>query len=238
MQKKFYKPLADQWDTDRHNRNHVVGWFEEHNNWSGYEYLFTELDTSKMIALDFGCGPGRNIVKYWNRFARIDGVDIMEVNIINAKRWVDYSNLDSNSINLYTCNGYDLSDIPDLQYDMIFSTICMQHICVHEVRYNYFKEFYRVLKPNGYISIQMGYGRKPNSKCKDYYDNCYDAKKTNGDDDGEWDVTIESPDQIATDLYEIGFTNFEYIILPPFLGDRDFHEKFIIFRARKEGSHE
>lgn len=26
--------------------------------------------------LDFGCGPGRNIVKYNKRFNRIDGVDI------------------------------------------------------------------------------------------------------------------------------------------------------------------
>jgi ubiquinone/menaquinone biosynthesis C-methylase UbiE len=186
-----------------------------------------------MVALDFGCGPGRNIIKYWDRFKRIDGVDIMPENLKNAKRWVEHNGKDGNSINLYECNGYDLSNIPDQQYDMVFSTICMQHICSYDIRLNYIKEFNRVLKSGGIVSIQMGYGRKPGSKCVDYYENKFDASQTNGDGDGAGDVTIEDPLQIYTDLTENGFTDFLHVILPPFLGDRDYHQNFIIFRATK-----
>ena len=186
-----------------------------------------------MVALDFGCGPGRGIVKYWNRFKRVDGVDLMDENLRSARWWIQYNNLDDGSVNLYKCNGTDLSAIPSEQYDFIYSMICMQHICVYDIRLNYLKEFYRVLKPGGYVAIQMGYGRRPQFKNKGYYENFYEAKKTNGDDLGEWDVTIEDPTQVEKDLTSVGFGNFTYVIDRPFLGDADTFPKWIYWRARK-----
>ena len=154
MQKTFYKPLASQWRPELPHRNHVVGWFEEHSAWPGYEHLFANVDTKDMVALDFGCGPGRGIVKYWNRFKRVDGVDLMDENLRSARWWIQYNNLDDGSVNLYKCNGTDLSAIPSEQYDFIYSMICMQHICVYDIRLNYLKEFYRVLKPGGIYSFE------------------------------------------------------------------------------------
>src|SRR3954469_16590240 len=90
------------------------------------------------------------------RVHRIDDVDIAARNLENAKLWLAQHKVENS--NLYLCNGLDLSAIDDNQYDLIISTICLQHICVHDIRLNYFKEFFRVLKPGGRVSLQMGYG--------------------------------------------------------------------------------
>jgi predicted SAM-dependent methyltransferase len=71
------------------------------------------------------------------------------------------------------------------------STIVLQHICVYEIRYNYLKEFYRLLKNDGILSIQMGYGDgHPNTR--NYYDNYYDASTTNSG----CDVKVTNPEEI------------------------------------------
>jgi ubiquinone/menaquinone biosynthesis C-methylase UbiE len=178
MQKKVYEEVATEWSPD--NRDPVVGSFDKHNAWKDYDdFLFKNIDTSDKFALDFGCGPGRNIVKFANRFKKIDGVDISENNIKNAKIWIEKNNI---SIpDLYVNNGVDLSCIPENnKYDIIFSTICMQHICVYDIRYSLFQEFYRLLKNGGSICIQMGFGSRVNVS-SGYYENNYDALGTNSE---------------------------------------------------------
>ena len=109
---------------------------------------------------------------------------------------------------------------------MIISTISLQHICVYDIRFNYLKEFFRILTGGGYISIQMGFGSQ-SPKTKKYYENFYDADTTNRG----CDVEIENIDQIKNDLDKIGFVDFEYYIRP--VGPGDNHPNWIFFRARK-----
>lgn len=208
MQKEFYDRISSQWNLE--NKDPVVGSFDAHNTFEYYEELFKNIDnTNELTMLDFACGPGRNIVKYWNRFKQIDGVDISAINLEKAKIWITHNNFDINNINLFHCNGKDLSIIEDNTYNIIMSTIAMQHICVYEIRYNYFKEFYRILKNNGIITIQMGFG-DGHKNTANYYDNYYDASSTNG----ACDVKINNTDDIKNDLYEIGFRDFSYYITP------------------------
>lgn len=223
MQKNYYDAAASQWSVD--NRNPVVGTFDAHNAWDDYKYLFLDItDTTSLKALDFGCGPGRNIVKYSSLFKQIDGVDLSEVNLHNAKRWCQHNNVRNNS-HLYHCNGIDLNGISSSSYDVVFSTICLQHICVHEIRYNYFKEFFRILNPGGTVTMQMGYG-VPSPLTVGYYENFYDANTTNRG----CDVAIESEQQIKKDLEEIGFRDFKFYIRPP--GPGDCHPNWIFFNAK------
>jgi len=225
MQKKVYKSESECWNIN--NRDLVVGSFDAHNNWDDYEFLFKDIENCEnKIVLDFGCGPGRNLVKYSSKFKLIDGTDIDETNLQNAVRWIEYNNIEKEKHNLILCNGVDLNRIGDQTYDIVMSTICMQHICVYEIRFNYLKEFYRVLKNDGYITIQMGYGT-PSPACVDYYDNYYEANSTNR----ACDTNISDYKQIEKDLLSIGFKNFKYYIRKT--GPGDSHPNWIFFNAQK-----
>lgn len=226
MQQAQYDTEASKWTTQ--DRDHVVGSFDKHNQWSDYDiYLFKDLDTKDMVALDFGCGPGRNIVRFANRFKQIDGADISQINLDNAQKWIEHNNVKINH-QLYKNNGVDLSAIDADKYDVVYSTICMQHICVHEIRFSLLSEFFRVLKSGGHICIQMGFGPNPTRKTADYFENYYDAQGTNS----RYDVRIDDPTQVETDLAKIGFKDFRFDIRP--MGPGDGHANWIFFRATKQ----
>jgi ubiquinone/menaquinone biosynthesis C-methylase UbiE len=223
MQLNFYNKTAETWSEE--NRNPVVGSFDGHNNWSEYENLFTRLkNQSELIGLDFACGPGRNIVKYNDRFKRLDGVDISPINIEKARSYTSKQGIQTN---LFVSNGVDLDIIQTDTYDFVMSTIALQHICVHEIRYKIMEDVYRVLKSGGMFTAQMGYGF-PSPMTVGYYENYYDAKVTNR----FCDVCIENPTQLKNDLEKIGFIDFEYIIGN--VGPGDCHPNWIYFSALKK----
>lgn len=224
MQQDQYDHEASLWSLSW--RDPVVGSFDQHNQWKDYdEYLFKDIETNGKVALDFGCGPGRCIVQYANKFERIDGVDISQINLDKAKIWFEKNQLKTVP-KLYVNNGIDLSNIENNIYDVVFSTIAMQHICVHETRYSLLSEFHRVLKPGGSICIQMGFG--PNHpRSVGYYENYYDAPATNSG----MDTRVENPEELKQDLEKIGFNNFQYDIRP--VGPGDHHDNWIFFRATK-----
>jgi ubiquinone/menaquinone biosynthesis C-methylase UbiE len=226
MQKDFYELSALAWSAT--NRDAVVGSFDLHNNWPDYDlYLFKDIDISNTNnCLDFGCGPGRNIVKYNKLFKNFDGVDISQNNLNNAKKWLQYNDCDLQKTELFLCNGTDLQNIKDDSYDVILSTICLQHICVYEIRKNYFKEFFRTLKFGGKITIQMGFG-SAHPKSVDYYANNYDALETNSG----CDTRIENVDSLQKDLNDIGFNNFNFYITDT--GPGCAHSNWIFFNAQK-----
>lgn len=224
MQQEHYDSEASHWALD--NRDPVVGSFDKHVAWEDYNnYLFKGIDTNGKTALDFGCGPGRCIVQFANRFKQIDGIDISQINLNNAKLWCEENKLPFMP-NLYKANGVDISDIVEKTYDIVYSTICMQHICVRDIRLSLMKEFLRVLKPDGTLCVQMGFG-PGHPRSVDYYDNYYDADETNGGGD----VRVEDPAQLSKDLRHIGFTKFDFDIRP--VGPGDGHANWIFFRATK-----
>lgn len=223
MQSDFYETEASKWSMA--NKNYVVGSFDHHNNWKDYdEYLFKSVEIDNgMIALDFGCGPGRNIVKFANQFSRIDGVDIAQGNLDNCKIYCQESRI-SFTPNLYKNNGFSLDCIPgENVYDVIFSTIAMQHICVYDIRKQLFTDMLRLLKPGGALCFQMGYGYDPKSKKKTipYFDNYFDANTTNSG----CDVRVDNVSDLRGDLSKIGFNRFQYNIRAPGPGKIYIHRR-------------
>lgn len=201
--------------------DNVVGMFHEHNAWPDYqEYLFRhsslQANTTELLALDFACGPGRNILLFKDRFKRIDGVDIAQKNIDNARIYTSILPEEKKPL-LYKCNGQDLRDIPSNTYDIVFSTIALQHICCHSIRYGYIKEFNRILKLGGFLCVQMGFGKDYPSyhRAVPYFANVYNSPGTNS----YQDTRIENPEDVEKDLTETGFRNFEYNIRPSGPGD-------------------
>ena len=228
MQQTYYEKAASQWSIN--DIDHVVGSFHAHNNHADYqEFLVGGFPNPKeMTVLDFGCGPGRNLVRFGPQFKRMDGVDISANNLTNAKLWLEHNKLWQDDIQLIQCNGLTLGAIKDNSYDLVISSITMQHICSHTIRFNYLKEFFRVLKPDGWISIQMGFGPKVDERQKaQYYDDLYNAEGTNG-----WsDTMVTDVNQVASDLDKIGFRNFVANIRP--VGPGDKHPNWIFFRGQK-----
>jgi SAM-dependent methyltransferase len=223
MQLKQYNEEAEKWQLD--NRDPVIGNWEQNNNRDDYDLLFDGIDISTKVGLDFGCGPGRNLVRFGKDFRRLDGVDISPICLEKAKEHLRGEGFEPNDRNLYLCNGVDLAEIPSDTYDVVMSVITLQHICVREIRFNYMCEFHRVLKQGGILTAQMGFGKRDGGH--DYYANSYDATGTNGWDD----VMVTDPDQLARDLHMIGFNEFTFQIVPP--GGGDVHDNWIYFRATK-----
>lgn len=180
------------------------------------------------LALDFGGGKGRNImnIESFGLFRRIDGVDISQSNINYLKN--NYSYLKSKFI---INNGLDLNMVPSEEYDFIMSTIVFQHIPVYKIRDSLLKEIFRVLRPNGVFTFQMGYGRKPDSnldKISLYYDNAFSAKGTNG----SHDVRVTNTEDVINHLIEIGFEQIKYKICDSWHDNQ--HPRWIYIKAIRQ----
>jgi SAM-dependent methyltransferase len=107
-------------------------------------------DPSDKIALDFACGPGRMIPRMSKYFARVDGVDISDRLVADARAANPASNF-------WVTAGDDLGEAPSSTYDFVYSTIAMQHVAVHSIRMKILREIARVLKPGGCINIQYSF---------------------------------------------------------------------------------
>lgn len=221
MQKNYYDADAARWSLE--NKNPVVGSYHKHNQWADYDtHLFKNFDTTGLVALEYGCGPGRNIIRFSPRFKRIDGVDISAECINKAKQ-----NLQDHGTPFPYLEVNQGNDIPfgNDSYDVVFSVICLQHICCHSIRIDIFREVHRVLKPGGRFCFQMGFG--PHPTFVDYYTNYYDARTTNGGRD----TRVDKPEQLQQDLEALGFRNFQADIRP--VGPGDSHANWIWVQVEK-----
>ena len=221
--KKEGTKVAAEWGI--FNRNVGVGLFDELNKYRDYEYLLSNIELlEEKRLLDFGCGPGRNMRNCTQQVAKIDGVDLIEQYFGHANKYLTFCGYDRSSYDYYLTNGYDLSNISDEVYDMIVSSNTLQFICIYDIRFNYFKEFFRVLKSGGLISLQMGYG-VPSPNTVSYSNNTWNKG------DPLYSVAVENVSEIQNDLENIGFINFTYQIVNPPLGDSN--PSWIFFRAEK-----
>jgi SAM-dependent methyltransferase len=224
MQKEEYRKQADRWTVK--NLNPIVGSYNLHNKWPHWQrLLFDNINTSKMTALEYGCGVGRNIILFKDMFKKIDGIDISEDVIKKAIINLDHHGMSKEYYSLYVTDGSTIK-ITD-KYDLVFSVICLQHICCHSIRIQIMSEIYKVLKPGGIFTFQMGFGdRKDKKGFVGYYDDFFRASKTNG----KMDVSFNDKSFIEKDLTKIGFHSIVTEITDPSI---DRHSKWIFVRCRK-----
>lgn len=218
--KGFWDGQAGSWSVS--NRNPLVGWYNEHNNDPREaELLFRGIPTKvDSLALEYGCGPGRNFMKFRELFKRIDGADISKV--ILDKVADNLREADLEVPNLFHTDGHSLPLVNDCAYDVVFSIICMQHIACRSWRLELYREFLRVLAPGGYLTFQMGFGS--NGAAADYFHD-YDESDTH-----HRDVRVENADLLKKDLEDQGFIEFDHVLTEPC---HDAHAQWIWVRVRK-----
>jgi ubiquinone/menaquinone biosynthesis C-methylase UbiE len=212
LQQSVYDKHASNWSIENavEEKADFVGNWKRIKDWAPEEMWKDIPDLHTKDVLDFGCGPGRNLVGLHKKFKSMAGVDISAYNLEKAKEYLEYSGLDTNKFPLYKNDGVSLNGITDDSFDIVMSMITWQHISVYEIRYNLLKEFYRVLRQGGYITIQTLY-KSVNEGAVKYHENAYDVPGTNSKND----CVVENPEYINKDLQSIGFSNFKYYIPYP-----------------------
>jgi SAM-dependent methyltransferase len=102
-------------------------------------------------ALDFGCGLGRLTRALAPHFAHCTGVDISRPMIARAR---DFHAAIRNLAFVHNPEP-DLSLFPDHHFDLIYTTIVLQHQPDAATIRAYIGEFKRVLKPGGLLAFQL-----------------------------------------------------------------------------------
>lgn len=99
--------------------------------------------------LDFGSGVGRLTLPLSRAFVRAVGVDIAEPMIAQARR------LDPEGQCEFVLNvAPDLQVFNDAEFDLVYSSIVLQHI-PPDLVLSYIAEFFRVLRPGGLATFTM-----------------------------------------------------------------------------------
>jgi ubiquinone/menaquinone biosynthesis C-methylase UbiE len=101
------------------------------------------IDPSDRV-LDIGCGIGRVMQHVAPLCAELHGVDISsEMVKAGSERLVHMPN-----VTFHVGNGYDLGEFDDRSFDVVYSTIALQHM-PKTTAFNYIREAHRVLRPGG-----------------------------------------------------------------------------------------
>ena len=102
-------------------------------------------------ALDFGCGPGRLTRALAGRFETVVGVDISDGMVAAARAL----NGDVDSCEFRVNASSDLRQFDDGEFDLVYSSLVLQHLPDRELVRGYVAEFLRVVAPNGLVAFGL-----------------------------------------------------------------------------------
>ena len=240
MQRRYYQNQARSYQL---SMDRCVGNYKVHQAYPYKEYLLERYSGAYEKCLDFGCGMGRLMAQMLPPFDMVVGVDISENNIRHAKKYLSEEDIDDNKYDLFEVSGVGCDIDVDYKFDFAYSTICLQHICVHDTRNNIFKDIYDLLKGGGQACFQMGTGYLPKIGGGDgsvafqgdatWKDNHYDVAGTNS----ERDVFIPSAQDfpmIEEDFNEIGYEDVVFDIKEsPHPENEHYHSSWLFIHCSK-----
>ena len=224
-QSQFWNDIAQNWSLE--NKNPVVGWYHEHNNFPHYKkQLFRGFDAPALQqkkVLEVGCGPGRNMILFNNWFKQLDGCDIAPETI--EKAVINLTDAGLPIPRLFVMDGKSLPMVEDQSYDIVFMVISHQHITSRAVRLNLYREYHRILTPGGFFCFQTGFG-PGHPRSVDYFTEHYQNESEFLDKD----VRVESMAVLQQDLEDCGFKVYPMVVTETC---HDEHPSWIWVQAKK-----
>jgi ubiquinone/menaquinone biosynthesis C-methylase UbiE len=149
---------------------------------------------SEFVALEVGCGSGKLMRRLANRVRRLDGADTSKTALSKAHERL------SGEYTLYHSDGLLIDAVPNATYDIVYSANLLQRIPIHALRYKYLEEFFRVLKCDGHLSLQMGFGEGGAG----YYDDHLTTST---------EVSVTNATHLLQDLYKVGFRDHTHEVV-------------------------
>ncbi|MFO0911672.1 MAG: class I SAM-dependent methyltransferase [Pirellulales bacterium] len=204
MQRSFY----NQFSTEHQFKHCVVGCWDVNQRIPYVEWLLHYggdttrplfADPSQVVAIDYGCGIGRMVDKFAGVLQRVDGVDL-------GVKMIDYCKEHYPQSKFWVSDGETFRGAGESQYDLVYSTICLQHIPCHTIRMKILKDATRVLKPGGKLAVQMLYFDSEQGARRYYASIKATATFSRWDEDAYWAEDTNSCHDVAifdTDLPKI-----------------------------------
>jgi SAM-dependent methyltransferase len=195
---QYYLDNQKQFFEKTHSLMTVNNHFCHNQDPEYWDMLLGEIKTNPKhwedkVALDFGCGCGRNIKNLLDlaNWKQVYGCDI-------SKQNADYSFEFANKfypgkVRTWENNGKDIQPCDVNSIDFIMSHIVFQHISNHNVRYSLMEDMYKCLKPNGLTSLHY----LDMDVSSTYYEN----------NDIFQNCRVEEPEYLIRDFEKIGFKN-------------------------------
>jgi len=105
----------------------------------------------RQFALDFGCGAGRLTRALASHFEEVVGVDISRRMIDDARRL----NADLDNCRFELVHGPLLPALGSRHFDLVYTSIVLQHLRDEAQILSYLAEFARALTPGGLLAFQL-----------------------------------------------------------------------------------
>jgi len=134
------------WDSDAF---FAIGTVEVSAMMERFERLGHPQDRER--ALDFGCGVGRITRALAQHFDECVGVDISE----DMVRRAEELNADVPGASFVVNVANDLARFDDASFDLVFSSIVLQHVPDRSTIESYIAEFCRVVRHGGLVMFQL-----------------------------------------------------------------------------------
>jgi ubiquinone/menaquinone biosynthesis C-methylase UbiE len=128
-----------------------------HFHWRNSQYpAYIELmpvnTGDNLVVLDFGCGPGNDLVGFsqFSKPAELYGIDVSPKAIDLARERLA---LHGSNVSFQNCDEkFTRIDLPDDSVDLIHSSGVLHHMTNPDLA---LQEFYRILKPGGKVQIMV-----------------------------------------------------------------------------------
>jgi len=124
---------------------HILDNYRSRANWN--------VDVSELALLDVGCGVGRVMECFTQHgVGSIDGADVSQAMLSHARQ----SPMLEGS-RFFETDGTNVGGVEPEAYDIVYSCLCMHHICMRQTRLKIVEAMARALKPTGMVWLEYGF---------------------------------------------------------------------------------